>query len=91
MGLSQTCAGEAACGTHCSWYSRTKRLRLQAQGAMKFDPKKSFWVPDPAEGFIGGQITGESGANVTIALDAGGEVRFFHEYSLTDKRVKFRI
>ena len=50
-------------------------LRLQAQGEMKFDPKKSFWVPDPEEGFVGGQITADSGATVTVTLDAGGEVR----------------
>jgi myosin heavy chain 6/7 len=45
-----------------------ERIKLQAQ---PFDGKKQCWVPDAKESFIGAEITGTKGEEVTVRTDKG--------------------
>ena len=54
-----------------------ERIKLQSQA---FDGKKQCWAPDPKESFIGAEITGTKGEEVTVKTDRGDVCRLVHTF-----------
>jgi len=55
-------------------YLAVDRKKLMAEQTKAFDVKKACWAPDEKEGFLRAEIQSTKGDEVTIKLDASGEV-----------------
>jgi hypothetical protein len=70
---------------------REERIRMQAQ---PFDAKKACWVPDPKEGFIGGEIEKTDKDMVTVKTEKGEVINkniYFNQmiFSILSNKLKY--